>query len=119
MPSPEQSKDRERSLPSYYQAARFAGEHPAGKAYNRVQATIFQAECDLSAYRLRLNRIWHVAVVGEPPPDDLATLLRGILATGTPVDLPPELLTLLHERSIQQRRKGPWSEGHYRPGKRL
>lgn len=122
MPSPEHPQAEGRAEPEphpYCQAARFAGERPAGRAYFQAQEAIFQAECDLSAYRLQLNRLWHVAVVGEPPPEDLDEQLRGILAAGEEVSLPSDVLRLLHERGMRARRRGPWSEGHYRPGKRL
>lgn len=118
MSSPEQRGGGEQEQAPYYQAARFRAERPAGRAYFRAQEAIFQAECELSTYRLQLNRIWHVAVVGEPPPEDLDELLRGILAAGEPATLPPDVLKLLHERGIQARRRGTW-EGHYWPGKRL
>ncbi len=51
----------------YHQVARFPGEKPAGRAYNRAQEAIFNAEGrDLSAYRFQLSRIWHVAAGGCP-----------------------------------------------------
>ncbi len=106
--------------PPYYRAARFTGEKPARRAYNRAQETIFQApDCELSAYRFHLNRIWHVAVVGDQPPDDLDRQLREILSRGEPAFLPEALLRQLQRRRAQATRLGPWVEGHYPPERNL
>ncbi len=78
------------------QVARFPGEQPAGRAYFQAQRAIFKVECDLSAYRFHLNRIWHVAVVGEQPPEKLAQQLTDILGAGEPTTLPPDILACAH-----------------------
>ena len=117
MSSREQSKQ---DPTPYYRAARFHGEKPAGRAYNQAQETIFTApDCELSAYRFHLDRVWHVAVVGEQPPEDLERQLRRILSRGEPVALPEALLRMLKQRRVQATRLGPWIEGHYRPGQDL
>ena len=106
--------------PPYYRAARFSGEKPAGRAYNQAQETIFTApDCELSAYRFHLDRVWHVAVVGEQPPQELERQLEKILSRGQPTTLPELLLRTLEQRRVQATRLGPWIEGHYRPGKTL
>ena len=57
---PEQPTRPEQEVTPYYRAARFTAEHAAGQAYFAVQDAIFTAEaCDLSAYRLQLNRVSH------------------------------------------------------------
>ena len=78
-PSPEGE-----DLPRYHQAARFAGEEPACLAYFAAQEAIYThaGEIDLSAYRFQLNRVYHVAVLGNPPPTELHDRLRAILAAG-------------------------------------
>lgn len=59
---------KEREPAPYHQAARFPNEQSAGVVYFQTQEAIYEDEaCDLSAYRLQLNRIWHVAVIGEQP----------------------------------------------------
>lgn len=109
----------EQSPVPYYQAARFSSEATAGRAYFLAHRAIFKAreQCDLSAYRFQLNRIYHVAVLGETPPEELDRRLRKILAAGELTSLPEDVLQLLIARRAQQVSKGPWTEGHYRPGK--
>jgi hypothetical protein len=46
-------------------AARFSSERSASRAYARVQGTIFRADCEFSNYRILLDRVSHVAVVGS------------------------------------------------------
>ena len=60
-----------------------------------------------------------VVVVGDAAPTELDERLRRMLSLGRPAVLPQEVITLLTERGIAERRKGPWREGHYRPGKQL
>ena len=74
---------------------------------------------DLSAYRLRLREVWHVAVLGEPPPPDLDERITTILAAGEPAILPAEVMTALTERRAQSIRQGPWVQRHFRPGQPL
>src|SRR5687768_9113720 len=94
----------------YLRAARFTGERPAGQAYFQVQEAMYTAEPnDLSAYRLRLREVWHVAVLGEPPPADLGQRIDAILAAGEPVTLPDDVVTALAERRAQTIRQGPWT----------
>ncbi|MBI4319709.1 MAG: hypothetical protein HY675_14570 [Chloroflexi bacterium] len=67
----------------YYRAARFSGERPAGSAYFQAQALIFDTpDSDLSVYRLQLNYVWHVAVLGEQPHEVLQHQIDAILFTG-------------------------------------
>src|SRR2546428_462554 len=106
MPSPERQegeRKQEHEPTPYYKAARFpGGEKPAGRAYSKAQDAIFRANgSELSAYRLILDQLWHVAVLGEPPPEDLERKITKILATGEPATLPPEILKLLQERRAQ------------------
>jgi hypothetical protein len=104
----------------YLRAARFAGERPAGHAYEQAQRALYaRPDSDVSVYRLQLNQVWHVAALGEPPPVDLADTLERILASGEPVPLPDEVLMLLRQRRAAAILKGPWIERHHRPGERL
>ncbi len=128
MPSPErgpggpseQPRRQEAEPASYLRAARFPNEQTAGIAYGAVQDAIFAgAPNDLSAYRFQLNRIYHVAVLGQPPPPDLDQQLEDLLAGGEPATLPRGVLLALAERRRQMSRYGPWSEGHYRPSRPL
>lgn len=111
----------EAALPRYHQAARFAGEEPAEAVYFAAQETLFAhaGDIDLSAYRVQLDRVDHVVVIGEPPPADLHDALRTILAAGEPAVVPEDVLRVLQARRTAATRVGPWVEGHYRPGRRL
>jgi hypothetical protein len=108
--------DKEREQP-YCQAARFMQEGRARRVYFAAQDTIFAAECELSSYRFLLQDRWHIAVVGEPPPEELAQQLRRVLRAGIPASLPEDVLTALHERGKQMRKQALWTERHYRPDK--
>lgn len=127
MPSPEISAgddDKEPSLDNelvdntYYLASRFKGERPAGRAYFHAQEFIFShsSDLDLSVYRFQLDRIYHVAVLGEKPPQDAENRLKSILSAGEYVQLPSVLLKVLIVRRWEQTKHGPWIERHYRPG---
>ena len=128
MPSPEhgpsgpaeQPRRSEAELVPYHRTARFADEPSACLAYGAAQDAIFEGPPnDLSAYRFQLNTVYHVTVLGAPPPVDLDQQLAEILSTGEPATLPLEVLAALAERRRQMRRRGGWTEGHYRPGRRL
>src|SRR5690242_15677519 len=101
MPSPErggQGPDEpdhqprfEREPTPYLRAARFAGEQPAREAYVQARAAIFTGPPnDLSAYRLQLDRVFHVAVVGSRPPAELDERILAILRAGEPTTLPDD-----------------------------
>src|SRR3989337_1112254 len=106
----EQGPDPEKQPEPYYLAARFGREHIAGLAYSQAQQTIFGQDCDLSVYRFQLNRVWHVAVLGEEPPTNLQSVLQRILSLGDPTTLPTEALRLLIQRRTDATRQGPWVE---------
>jgi hypothetical protein len=85
-----------------------------------VVFTPFDAEgCDLSAFRLQLDRIWHVAILGEQPTPALDRRLRLILSSGTPAQIPDEVMNILLARRVEAIRLGPWVERHHRPGRHL
>ena len=120
--SPERTGEepsKEHEPQPYYQAARFSSEQVAGKAYFLAQRLIYQADCDLSSYRFQLQSIYHVAVLGEQPPDELHHRLANILSGGDIVSLPAEIIKVLQERRAQATKVSPWLERHYRPGKCL
>ncbi len=111
----------EAALPRYHQAARFEREALAETTYFAAQEVVFAhaGDVDLSAYRVQLNRVDHVVILGEPPPADLHEALRAVLAAGEPAVVPEDVLRLLNARRTAATKAGPWVEGHYRPGKRL
>ncbi len=118
IPPPPQATE-EPSL--WYRAARYDTEPPSERAYFAAQAVIFEQERDVSAYRLMLEQIYHVAVLGGAPAEAaLQEQIEQILyAEGTPTQLPDDVLTTLFERRQQAQQLGPWVEGHYRPGKEI
>lgn len=109
------SSEQERR-PSYLQTARFAGERPAGRAYTQLQDAFFRSPgCDLSVFRLILDRQWHVSVLGDQPDETLERRIRRVLSRGTPASLPEEILAELQRRRAEATRIGPWVERHQRP----
>lgn len=105
-----------KSTPSYIQAARFASERPAGRAYNQIQDAIFLSpECDLSVYRLLLARDWLVAVIGIPPAEIIDRRIRQILSRGILSSLPDEIIQELQRRRSEATKLGPWVERHLQP----
>jgi hypothetical protein len=66
-------------------AARFPNKTAAGKAYDSIQAIIFEEECYLSAYRFfeQNERKWYVVVIGEKPAPQLHERIETILLTLT------------------------------------
>ena len=126
MPQPERRPSGEPTpergeLPRYHQAARFPGEAPAGAACVAAQEAVFAhaGGVDLSAYRFQLDRAYHVAVLGDPPPTALHDALRAILAAGELATVPEDVLRLLNARRAEATGMGSWVEGHHRPGMRL
>ena len=118
-PRPSEGKPEQEPAP-YHRASRFRGESSSRRAYTQAQDILFNTpECDLSAYRFLLRQLWHVAVLGESPAEDLEQKLQEILDRGQPVDLPPDILKFLSERRDQATKEAPWVERHYRPGQSL
>ncbi len=104
----------------YHRTARFAGEQPVGGADTADQQAIFAGPSnELSTYRFLLNRALNVSVLGELPPAEMDRQMTEFLATGGLADLRSDVFRALSERRRQAITRGPWSEGHYRPGRRL
>jgi hypothetical protein len=99
----------------YYQAARFPDKEKTGAAYFPIQQMLFEAqdECDLSAFRLILEGVWHVVVLGEKPPDKLHVQIEAELSKGVLVTLSEDALNFLQDRRAQASQLGPWVEIHY------
>ena len=96
----------------YYQAARFANKAKAGQVYTPLQQIVFEEDCDLSAYRLKITEGWHVVVLGERPNDQLHQRIEALLTNGTLVTLRPDVLAYLQSRRAQATQIGPWVERH-------
>jgi hypothetical protein len=102
------------SVAEVLRAVRFQGEGPARRAYFAVQNAILETACQLSTYRFLVRGIWHVAVMGEPPPEELGLEINRALRSGDSVELPEEIAQSLSERGKQERQKRIWTERHYR-----
>lgn len=114
-----QHQRRRRHVP-YLRVIRLASEPLAAAAYAQLQDALYTGPPnDLSASRLQLGGVWHVAVLGEVPPAALAPQLDALFAGGEPATLPDEVVTTLVLRRAQALRLGPWVEGHHRPGQPL
>lgn len=91
-----QPQGPEEETPGYYRAARFPGEEEAGRSYHAAQRLIRDPDVELSAYRLQLNYVWHVAILGPPTPaEEIAKKVEEILGQGESVTLPPDILKAL------------------------
>jgi len=113
---PEDPPTPETELPPYLRAARFATEPHSRRAYDQAQHALYATpESDVSLYRFHLNRVWHLAALGELPPQELADQLDTLFATGEPAELPTEVVTMLVARRAQATRLGRWVERHQRP----
>jgi hypothetical protein len=62
--------------------------------------------------------VWHVTVLGTPPPENLHRRIEQILATGEPTALPDEILIYLLQRGVEQSKHGTWVEQHHFPRRR-
>jgi hypothetical protein len=109
----------EQNATPYCLAAKFPSERAAGRVYFQSQKLIDNPDADLSAYRLQLQGVWHVAVVGDEPASELAEQLEKVIAAGELVELPSDALDFLRRRREEQIKHGPWVERHYRPGRRF
>lgn len=98
----------------YYQAARFANGKKAGTVYDKLQQLIFIEDCDLSAYRFKLNNVWHVVVIGQKPTDKIHVEVEAQLTNGTLTTLDKKLLSYLMDRRGKAIELGPWIEVHYK-----
>ena len=90
-------------------------------AYVAAQEALYAhaGEVDLSAYRFRLDRVYHVAVLGDPPPTELHDQLRTVLSLGEAATVPEDVLKLLNARHLEATKQGPRVQRHHRPGERL
>src|SRR5262249_25065194 len=121
MPSPERPGEKSDRVPlPYHRAVRFPTESSAAGAYARIEDLLLRrAAVDLSVYRLLLDMLPHVIVLGSPPPERIEQRLRRALAGGEEVPLALDVLAILWRRREEARGLGPWVERHHRPGKRL
>jgi hypothetical protein len=102
----------------YLKAASYSSDQSALQVYNRIQARLFGSNWDLSTYRIKYQQIPHVVVLGVSPPPDGQRIISDMIASGSPANLPKDVINYLIQRRAEAQRLGPWVEGHYRPGRR-
>jgi hypothetical protein len=86
------------------------------RSYDMASATNSRSDVDLSSYRLLVRKQWHVAVLGELPPEAVDKRVRQILASGEAVSLPEDILRVLNHRRLLAKQVAPWVEAHHTPG---
>lgn len=83
-------------------AFRFDSAGDAGKAYEATRDLVFGDDLEASVYRVCLNGIWHMVVVGEAVPlPRLQTTLPSICERGESTTLPDEVVLTLALRRAQ------------------
>ncbi len=80
-------------------AFRYRDMETAGEAYEVCRDLVFGLDIDASAYRIQLNAVAHVVIVGEgpllPPVRDM---FERACAHGEAADLPDDIANVLFER---------------------
>jgi hypothetical protein len=107
--------------PSYLTTRRYPSEQAAGAAYFRIQEVLrtHPTPTELSVYRVRVGPTfdYHVVVLGEQNPSDaLREMIDTGLGGGEAAQLPEDFTAYLVERREAAKRRGGWSEAHFRPG---
>ena len=83
-------------------AFRFADFNEAGKAYEGARDLIFGADLNASAYRVQINGVTHVVIVGEDVPyPRLQCALPEICQKGELTDVPDRVVLTLSLRPSQ------------------
>jgi hypothetical protein len=90
---------------------RSAGEgrvpHPEQESAPYPDHRVEQADLELSCFRFRIQRDWHVTMLGELPPDDIDRQIERMLARGDPVTLPADIVGVLSGRRRAVIQLGP------------
>src|SRR5260370_16039085 len=82
----------------------FPSQMKAGYAYDAIRNIIHTQACELSAYRLIVNDVWHVLVVGHTPSIVLATPLKSALNLfkGKETTMPTDVVEQFYLRHFQK-----------------
>jgi hypothetical protein len=114
----EQEKHKEVSPKDYVRTSRFNDEIAALTAYAEIQDLLFSdTRWNLSTYRILLNQISHVLVIGARPPEEVDREIAQLLSGGQSVTLPDDVIEVLRRRRDEATKLGSWVEGHYRPAR--
>jgi hypothetical protein len=83
----------------------------AGEAFERARDIVFSEDIDASAYRVQLNGVPHVVVLGEAPLlPELRRRFEVACAGGEPVELPTDARAVLVRRRLEGRIRGAFWE---------
>ena len=117
--NPETPRPQEQEKRPYYLASRFPTKQAAEQPYVSVEQTIYELDCDLSAYRFMRQweepneKPWYVLVLGEKPEPAVEERLTTALSQGELATVPQEALDRLMDRRREQQQYGSWVEAHY------
>ena len=105
---------------AFVMAARFRTPKRAQAIYRQIERALYHGEpSDISVYNLILDNVPHVVVLGERPPTQMQEQVTRLLESGQVTDVPADVVATLRRRREQERGRGRWVAGHYRPGLRL
>ncbi len=92
-------------------AFRYPNMEIAGEAYELCRDLVFGLDIDASAYRMQLNGVVHVVIIGD---GELLLPVREMFERsckrGTATDLPEDVATALHERRREGKIPGSFWE---------
>lgn len=92
-------------------AYRYPDMDAAGNAFERARDIVFREDIDASAYRVRINRVPHVVVVGDGPlTPELRRRFEAAFSGGEPVDLGADARAVLVNRRAEGRIPGAFWE---------
>lgn len=105
--------------PPYVVSVAYHRPNRAKAVYRQVEALLYDAPVDLSAYNLLIDGRPTVIVLGNPPPAEVHEAVMRCLGSGQPVVVPEPVLATLYARSQAEWQKGPWRADHHGAGTRL
>lgn len=93
------TREREPRPTSWAEVRRYAGADEALVTYEAARDLILQDELEASAFRVTVDGVSFVTVLGEqPPPTQSLAKMRELLAQGSEAELPPPVLDELRRR---------------------
>ena len=101
------TEEREPRLRSWAEVRRYTSADDALVAYEAARDRILEDELEASAFRVTVDGVSFVTVLGEqPPPTDSLAKMRELLAQGSEAELPPPVLDELQRRRGAFQRTG-------------
>jgi hypothetical protein len=79
----------------YCRAARFPDQPSSESPYLQLQDLVFESDSDLSVFRFQLDNIWHIAVLGDHPGEDIDRRLEQLVSLGQATELDSDMLDFL------------------------